>query len=228
MNNSKLLVGCPTSDHKRYCLKEYAAAVKALDYSNYEILLVDNSKSDFYIEEIKRQGLTAVKGPWHEGARDRIVASRNLLREYFLQHDFDCLLSLEQDVIPEPDIINRLLAHSKDIVSGLVYNNLPWSSETDYRMLPMVWVQHPKDPEGLWYASEEELKAFKLMNAKAVSLSCVLISRKVLEKIKFRYAGSSFDDMMFSKDAISEGFKLFVDTTVKPKHLHGSWEGVRK
>ena len=58
----KILVGCPTSFHKEYCLNEYAKSVKELSYNNYDILLVDNSSDDNYLDKIKSYGLNAIKG----------------------------------------------------------------------------------------------------------------------------------------------------------------------
>ena len=100
----KILVGCPTSHHKAYCLKEYAEAVKSLDYPNYDILLVDNSPDEDYINKIKEHGLSVIKGHYFEGARDRIIASRNILRQKAIDEGYDYFFSLEQDVIPPRDI----------------------------------------------------------------------------------------------------------------------------
>ncbi len=225
MMNSNVLVGCPTAHYKGYCLEEYAKAVKSLTYQNYEVLLVDNSKEDDYSEKIKEQGLKVIKGPWFDGARERIVQSRNMLREKVLKGGYDYFFSLEQDVIPEKEVIEKLITHGKNIVSGVVHNNLPVGNEI--RLMPMVYVAHPADPTGLWYISDEEVSKPQLIEVKACSLSCVLIHRRVLEKIRFRYA-QGFDDMMFSKDSIDSGFKIFVDTKIKPTHLHSSWKGVQK
>ncbi len=81
------------------------------------------------------------------------------------------------------------------------------------------------DPAGLDYISEEEINKPQLIEIKGCGLSCVLIHKDVLKNIKFRYTGG-FDDMMFCKDAIEKGFKIFLDTEVTPKHLHSSWEGI--
>ena len=35
--NPKVLVGCPTYDGKKYCLKEYAEALKKLTYDNFDV-----------------------------------------------------------------------------------------------------------------------------------------------------------------------------------------------
>jgi hypothetical protein len=223
--NPKILVGCPTSEHKKYCLKEYADAVKAIDYDNFDVLLVDNSEGEEYIKDIKALGLNAVRGKWFPGARDRIVHSRNLLKEYALKNEYDYLLSLEQDVIPEPSIIKKLVGHEKRIVSGVVMNNLPVGNVVV--MMPMAYVSHKLDPTDLDYISREELSKPQLAEIKGCALACVLIHKSVLAKINFRYTGG-FDDMMFSKDAIDAGFKIFLDTEVKPKRLHSSWDGIRK
>ena len=91
---SKVLVGCPTSNYNEYALEEYAEAVKNLTYKNYDFLLVDNSKDDSYLKKLKSFGLPAIKGPWFEGAKQRIIKSRNLLREKALEGNYDYLLSL--------------------------------------------------------------------------------------------------------------------------------------
>jgi len=223
--NPKVLVGCPTWEGKKYCLKEYAEAVKKLDYDNFDVLIVDNSQENKYLDELKEAGLNAVKGTWHEKARDRIIASRNFIKEYALKNEYDYFFSLEQDVIVQPDTLKKLLSHNKKIISGIVMNNLPVGNTV--KMMPMIYVMHKLDATGLDYISTEELSKQQVIEVKACALGCVLIHKDVLAKITFRYTGG-FDDMMFCKDAIEAGFKIYADTTVKPKHLHSSWEGIEK
>ena len=223
--NPKILVGCPTWEGKKYCLKEYAEAVKKLDYDNFDVLIVDNSKDDSYITAIKEAGLNAIKGPWHEKARERIIASRNFIKEYALKNGYDYFFSLEQDVIVQPDALKKLLSQNKKIISGIVMNNLPVGNTV--KVMPMIYVEHKLDSTGLDYISTEELSKSQVIEVKACALGCVLIHKDVLKKITFRYTGG-FDDMMFCKDAIDSGFKIYADTSVKPKHLHSSWEGIEK
>src|SRR3989344_5621889 len=120
-NHPKVLIGCPTSDFKAYALERYANGLKGLTYNNFDILIVDNSKDDSYLKSIRKLGLNAVKGLYSELARQRIVDSRNILREYVLNNGYDYFFSLEQDVIPPRDIIQRLISHKKDIISGLYF-----------------------------------------------------------------------------------------------------------
>ncbi|MBW3004811.1 glycosyltransferase [Candidatus Woesearchaeota archaeon] len=223
--NPKVLVGCPTWEGKKYCLKEYAEALKKLTYDNFDVLIVDNSKESGYANMIEALGFKVIRNEWHDSARERIKQSRNKIRAYALENGYDYFLSLEQDVIPEQDVIQNLLCHQKKIVSGIVYNNLPVGSKIE--LMPMAYVEHPVDPTGLWYLPKQDLEKAQLVELKACSFSCVLIHRDVLEKIEFRYE-EGFDDMMFSLDAINAGFKIYADTSVVPKHLHGSWDGIEK
>ena len=116
----KILVGCPTSFHKEYCFNKYLKGIKSLTYQNHDILLVENSKDDKYINKIKKF-LPVIKGPYFESALDRIITSRNILKEKVLEGNYDYFLSLEQDVIPPKDIIERLLKHNKKVITGIYF-----------------------------------------------------------------------------------------------------------
>jgi hypothetical protein len=217
----KLLIGCPTSEHKSYCLDRYAESLKS--FSDCDVLLVDNSKGKDYFNKIKGMNIPVIKGPWFEGARDRIIASRNILRGKVLDEDYDYLFSLEQDVIANKDDLIKLLSHGKKIVSGVVYNNLPFKDKI--KKIAMLFVEHPLDHTGLTYLDPDKVDFCRI---KGSGLGCILIHRSVLKNIEFRYKGDAFDDMMFSKDCNDLGFQMYADTAVRPLHLHGSWEGIKK
>ncbi len=221
----KILVGCPTSNHKFYCLKDYVKAVKNLNYKTYDILLVDNSKTNAYLSLIKKD-LPVIKGHYLENARDRIIESRNILRKKVLDEDYDYFLSLEQDVLPPRDVIERLLNYNKDIVTGVYFARDP-----DGNLTPLLYKY--TDKENVRNLTFDEVKNPNLIGVDACGLGCVLISRKVLEKIKFRYnkEDNAFDDIWFSIDAKKNGFNIFCDTSVKCKHMirgRWSWKDIKK
>ncbi len=227
----KVLVGCPTSDYKSYCIEQYANSVKNLSYKNYDILIIDNSKDDDYFTKIRRLGLPVIKSTYHEKARDRIIESRNLIRQIVLDKGYDYFLSLEQDVIPPRDIIERLVRHKKDLVSGVyfAYNNVKGKNI----LRPLLWANF--DPEKkLMYCLKKEyaLKSNDFVEVCACGLGCVLIHRSVLGVIKFRYEPETegFDDVFFCKDAMDKGIKMFADLSVKCNHLtqEWSWEKIKK
>ncbi len=236
--NPKILVGCPTYDGKAYCLKEYAGAVKNLDYGNYDFVLVDNSSAYEYYEKLKSLGINA----WHLNEKDlsvrgKIVACRNLLRKMVIEK-YDYFLSLEQDVIPPKDIIKKLLAHNKLIISA-VYN----MRMDDGKDHPLLWrffegkeaeefiAKNPKiGPEvaaamkkGLLCKRYEpgELPKDKLIKIAACGLGAVLIHKSVLEKITFRASEKKdgYDDVFFCQDALANGFEIFADTGVICEHF---------
>src|SRR3989344_246742 len=149
----RVLVGCPTSFHKEYCLKEYAESIKSLAYKHYDILLVDNSPNDEYLQKIKSLGINAIKGPYNENARDRIVISRNILKEYAIKNNYEYLLSLEQDVMPPKDIIERLLGHNKKVISGIYFARNAIGNGIS--LIPLAYKEIP---------SKEELPSMRPLN----------------------------------------------------------------
>src|SRR3989344_9162576 len=155
----RVLVGCPTSFHKEYALREYAEAVKSLDYDDYDIFLVDNSPNNDYFNKIKEHGLNVIKGEYFEGAIKRIITSRNLLRKYALYNNYDYFFSLEQDVIPDKNILKKLISHNKEVVSWIyfVHNII-----NNKRMLiPQAFIELENKSSGLpdmrWLTEEEFL-----------------------------------------------------------------------
>ncbi len=226
---AKVLVGCPTSEHKEYCLNEYINAVKGLSYDNYDILLVDNSETDRYCNKIKSLGINVIKDKYLERARDRIVNSRNIIREYALNNGYDYFLSLEQDVIPPKDIIERLLRHEKDIVSGVYFTK--YFINGAFEIKPLLWV----NKEGfvsLQFIDDDSVKKEKLIRVDACGLGCILIKKDILEKVRFRLFPdkSTFDDMPFCKDLNDKKIQIYSDTSIKCKHLISGmdWEKIKE
>jgi len=222
-----VLVGCPTYEGYRYCLKTYADRVTSLSYPQYDVVLADNSQGNDYAHEIKLQGLEVIRGRHLKNVYERIVESRNLLREKMLKGKYDYFLSLEQDVIPPIDIIERLIRHHKDVASGIYYklygvkvrgkDGVVRDKKT---LLPLVFTfSNEKDKMCVCYPKDVEGDHF--FKIRACGLGCALISRRVLEKVKFRYdpSKSTFDDFLFCSDVIDQGFDIYADTSVKCKHL---------
>ena len=222
--NKKVLVGCPTSFHKEYCLKDYTDAVKGLTYKNHDVLLVDNSKDDSYFKKLKSLGLPVVKGPWHEESKERIITSRNILRKKVLDENYDFFLSLEQDVIPPTDIIERFLQHKKRVVTGIYFNYI--STKKGAELAPVIWSKINMEREERYFIKPSELNR-GLKKVAMSGLGCILIHKSVLEKIKFRYEKQypSFDDIFFGLDCMENKINIYADTNIICKHLikNRSW-----
>ena len=217
----KVLVGCPTCDIYEYCLDEYIDAAKNLSYPNYDILIVDNSKTDEYKKKIQSKGIKCIKDKYIEPAVKRIVNSRNILREKALNYDY--FLSLEQDVIPPKDIIEQLLKTNKKVISGITFSKLQG------RILPLIWKENG---EKIRFYKPEELEPRRIEKIRTAALGCILIHKEVLEKIEFRYEKNKecFDDMFFCNDLNQKNIPLYADTGLKCKHLikNKTWKNIQK
>ncbi len=245
----KILIGCPTSDVKAYCLNQYIEGIRNLAHDSFDILLVDNSSGDDYFQRIKAAGIPVVKGKFFSGAKDRIVFARNLLRQKVLD-DYDYFFSLEQDVVPPRDVIETLLSHNKEIVSGIYFNivhgkldpliykkidekTIREATDGNFGVEDVEKVLSQKNLDLTHFRipfTFEEVEEPRLLEVGFCGLGCVLIKREVLEKIEFRADETSFDDMFFSIDARKNGFKIFADTNQKCKHhITGTdWSKIEK
>ena len=229
----KILLGCPTSEHKAYCLDQYITSIKSLTYPNYDILLIDNSQTKDYYKKIRSYNIPVIKDKYQEYARDRIIHSRNILRKQVLDNNYDYLFSLEQDVIPPKDILERLLSHKKQVISGIYFahNLLPNTGNTE--LIPLVYILKDKKTLTMRTLTDDELWNPQLLKIVSCGLGCVLMHKDILKKIKIRYDKNfeSFDDRWFGLDCYNNNFEMFCDNTVKCKHLIYNripWSSIKK
>ncbi len=236
MNQPKVLVGCPTYEKYEYCLERYLHAIKELTYKNYDLLLVDNSKESTFATELQKKGINVLRVEWIEDPGLRVERSRNKLREEFLRRDYDYFLSLEQDVIPPKDVIERLVKHEKDVVAGVYYypfkirivdknNRL---IKITKKLMAAVSLINPANEKVMRPCPPEETIGKRVIKVRGIGLGCCLISRKTIERIKFRW--TNIDDAQnFSNDCWSQGIEIYVDTSVKCVHmLSGKPKGLFK
>lgn len=225
----KVLVGAPNNIRKEYILDRHVKRLKELSYPNYEVVIADNSRDDKYSESIKQKGVKCLKTSWYEGSRARICESRNQIRQYMLDNDFDFYLSVEADVIPQRDVIEQLLQHDKDIVGGWYYigdygHSRPclareWSLVDGQKL-----VNSP--PMGTQLAENRLIKVF------LGSMGIMLFKKKVLEKIKFKVYEhfAHHDDTWFFFDAENHGFEVWIDTDLLCAHFQvpSQWKDVTR
>lgn len=214
----KVLCGCPTNLKKSYILERYVSRLKELTYPNIELVLSDNSADDSFKLDIEKLGIKCLKSPWHEKSRFRIMTSRNQLRQYALDNGFDFYMSIEADVIPPVDIIEKLLIHNKDLVGGWYYIGDPNYARP---CVSQEWKEVGNDKVVQAPPTQVVMAKNRLMKAFLGSMGIMLISRNVLEKIKFRVLDrfSHHDDTWFFFDCEDNGFELWIDTDLLVVHL---------
>jgi len=121
----KILMGTPTHDSKRYCMKEWLDSVKAMKVpirNSLDYLIADNSDTESYSAEMHEYcqhiGLRATVTWLQEPMTDkedeyRRMKSRELVRTELLKKDYDVWLSWECDIIAPPDTLKIMLPYLK-------------------------------------------------------------------------------------------------------------------
>ena len=142
---------------------------------------------------------------FYEGQRKAIWKTRQLMIEDVLQNenfkDFTHILFLDTDVIPQPDFLEKLLAHDKDVVSGYY---------CDTTGLPCNRLR------GTPFYAESGLHEVDVL-----SMGYSLWKREVLEKVKYPEApnGKLDADMEFCQLVKDAGYQLWTDFNLRGTHL---------
>jgi len=248
--DAKILIGTPTRVIKKYCLKEFTEGLKWLEKPTFTgIFWLDNSSDYRYMYDL-RKDIECIKAPirilshtpYKPSAtqRKRITDAYNACRDEVLDVGYDYLFSLESDVVLRLNGLRKLFDANKDVTSGWYkysmrdilgrYNsyNLAWR-------LPTM-NEFPENEFSYYFTStgkshskvnitDEELKGKGIVKVDYVALGCCLISRKVLEEVKFRWKSGWCDncDLFFSNDARKKGFDLYVHGGVKAVHYNKKW-----
>lgn len=231
----KILIGCPTSDRYKYCVNLWVERVREIISFSKDIkidyLLVDNSKTIDFFNDLIDKNVEVVKAPYFNDVKERIINSRNILKEKAINDGYDYFLSLEQDIIPDKNIVLKLLNHKKKIVSGYyskrvilkLQDNKTGEIKNVEINMPVIYIG---DVNGVRVANPSEILNKGLILIGGFGVGCVLIHREVLEKINFRYEKDkkAFDDMFFCYDAQKLGYDLYLDSEVIVEHLHKAWD----
>jgi hypothetical protein len=115
MNNGieKILVACPTFEGEEYCIERFIHHLKALDYSDFEILLVDTSDTlDFY--ERWKDKVSMIYIETLPDREHKIQQGSEYIRKYFIAGNYDRWLNIDSDVMVPPETIKVLLQYGKD------------------------------------------------------------------------------------------------------------------
>lgn len=146
--------------------------------------------------------------------------ARNEIVEEFLSHpEYTHLLFIDADTIPPQDGLYRLLAHEKDIVTGITP-----IIEADEKL---------KEPYRKWNCIGMDDKHLEpntgLHKIKVCGSSFILISRKVFETLekphyRFIYQDDNgkdtcvSEDIYFTAKATGAGFSVYADTDIVCRH----------
>ena len=244
----KILIGSPVNEMYDYCVEEYVNALKSLTYPNFDILLVDNSKGDYFFNKLKSLNIPVIKGKYFDEPRDRMVFGRNLLKEKAIKENYDYFLNLDQDVLPPSDIIERFLSGKRRVLTGIYFNYKQFTPKEKGsregnrhgQLFPTIWA-HIDNKGSLRQIEEHELSPSRVIQVGLCGSGCLFIHKSVLKKITFHYSKENddpsvnkliFDDSYFCDDLRKLKIPIYADTSIVCRHLiknkHWIWSDLNK
>jgi len=234
----KVLIASPVYDGMVYCFDNFINELKAVDYPEFDILIVDNSRGmDFFEKIVGTSGVKVIRDDTDEERNAfRVASSRNKILDYAIEENYDYLLMMDCDVMVPADIIEKLLSHENDVVSGLYFNYFPKGDKIEFlpvcykkleeEFFPVYRKLYPKTDlhELSRQLTVAEVGEGKLLEVSVASAGCLLLSRVAL-KSGARYGfydrylkhGGATEDVRFFKE-LRDNFKIYCDTSVLCKH----------
>lgn len=147
-------------------------------------------------------------------------------REHFLAGSYDALLVIESDIAPPPDTLKRLAALDADLAYGIYQLRGPLGVINAFERYP----GSARNPgESLSLRPERLAEAVKARKARITGggFGCVLMKRRVLERIPFRAdPGGGWCDTAFFRDALEAGFEQIADFDVRCGHINRTGETI--
>lgn len=234
MNSPKVLLVSPINIVKEYCLYEWLDYIKKLTYPELDIFLVDNSLNPAFSQKIRDLGFNCVhEPPAGREARYFMASSTERCRVKFLAGDYDFFFSLECDIFPPIDIIEKLLAHDLDVVGTTFWTDHGFNTKLQLQTIYNYhtdFEKHSKDYK-VRYLTFEEAQLFMDGQCKPIytnGIGCKLIKRWVLERFSFRLdpRDVGFTDAFFHRDIWEAGIENYVDTSIIPVHKNSNWNTI--
>lgn len=220
----RVLIGTPHSDKKNYCIEDYINRVKSFTYPFYDVLIVDNSDTRKNYKRFIKEGFKAIYvKPKHHSIQKILAESHEAIRKYAIANNYDYLLHLESDLIPPPDVIQRLMIHNRPIVSGMYMIN--FGSDSHLMAQDIESFGELRETINKQNGSDLILVDGKLKPVFHCGLGCVLISKRILKDIEFRHEVGigMHPDGFFALDTDAMGIQKYIDTSVLCEHNNSEW-----
>jgi len=240
-----VLIGTVTYSGKDYVWDEHNHAIQQIKYPNTSRLVVDNTRGTSYTQKLRRRGVNAVSVPRGEHSYEAIANGYTKLFNYASEHDFDYLLTVESDLLPERDVIDRLLLHDKKIVGSWYFLGM----KNQYaRMQPCIMVdvdkgsfvgskllgcRHTDEGKQLDMRVIRDWMNSGVRECHGAGFGCTLIKDDIFNEFdKIQYVpgdtpdGKSHADSWFYFQLRNNGIPVHVDTDRIVEHRPSSWDDV--
>jgi len=235
MRLPKVLVFTVIYDKKDYCFDEFLENIQTFTYKNRDHIIIDNTNDggkyyNYLKEKCEPLGIKVYHVERGNTSREALARSQNFARKIFLEGDWDYLMSLESDIFPKPNIIDALIWHNMDIITGLYMLGFM----EDGTRTPCITLNWKNEKTGTWgtkLIQPEQFSEYINQGVKEVAcggFGCCLMYRDVLKDVKFTYipGHKAHSDVFFFNDARKKGYVVAVDTNLYCEHKNSDWSKV--
>jgi GT2 family glycosyltransferase len=253
----RVLLATPVSQRHAHLLDEWLLSLNNLNYP-IDVLLIDTTPetADYYellqTKVVQGKPIKVIRFPWDYSNYivQHLAYAREKIREYFLENNYEFLMSLDDDIFLPEWGIERLLSYNKDCVGFYVHiydlasqvpcifksgeiimgKGLEFYSfaEIDaYRdFIDRMELDKLSDTEKLLIPFVVKDKFFpRLFKPYATNLGCLLIKKAVLEKVPFRTHDTFIfgEDLWWFNEANDKRFEFWCDCRHRCLHKNTEW-----
>ena len=210
---TKTLIAVFPEENHVHLFEKFTAQFNKLK-GKFDVVFVISKKNYKYLHQLERTKFKILKNSeLFEKELEQAVSNRNFLRDYALTNKYDHVLFLDSDMLFPKELLIKLLAKEKDIITAAYLNVLMLQGQQI--IAPPIYKITTED--FLQLLKPEALKEPAMIEIGVAALSCCLVKKEVLEKLTFRkpYRALS-ESISFFEDVIKKlGYKAWADTEIK-------------
>jgi glycosyltransferase involved in cell wall biosynthesis len=145
---------------------------------------------------------------------------RNLIVHYTLECGYDYLFSVDSDIVLPKDTLTKMLAHDKDMVTGIYIQRIPGTHTIEVYGVP--------EGGGMTHIPYDMIKDKGLVEVAGCGFGCVLVKRDVMASMSYPHfvyqsaidhKNTISEDVYFCMKARDHGFRIWCDTSILCDHI---------
>lgn len=222
-----VLVGCPVSQVKEYCISQYLVQCLNLTYPNKTLHWIDNSvNQQWHVHNLLLKGFSC-DYVHQKGRRNQVYITecQNMLRQKAIYENFDYLFMLECDIFCQLNIIEQLMAYDEDICAARYLIGEGDKSQilaTAVDSLPFGMRSQRNMEEGFLEFGR------KKTNNRFFGFGCILWKTEIIKHFPFHVEEkvNAHADMYAFMDYYEAGIKV-QEHPVLVGHRNSSWSQIK-